>query len=37
MMFHSNPLHDAKPLHIIFDQVDGYIRKNNKTKYQELF
>ena len=31
-MFHSNPLQGAKPLHIIFDQVDGYIRKNDKTK-----
>lgn len=36
-MFHSNPLQGVTPLHITFDQVDGYIRKNDKTKYQELF
>ena len=27
----------AKPLHIIFDKVDGYIRKYDSTKYIELF
>ena len=27
----------AKPLCILFDKVDGYIRKNNRTKYLVLF
>ena len=26
-----------KPLHIIFDRVDGYIRKQDKTEYLALF
>ena len=29
--------HGDKPLRIIFDKVDGYIRKHVKTKYQALF
>ena len=27
----------AKPLHSIFDKVDGYIRKNDATNYLALF
>ena len=27
----------AKPLHIIFDKVDGYIKKYDRTKYLALF
>ena len=27
----------AKSLCILFDKVDGYIRKNNRTKYLVLF
>ena len=30
-------LYGAKPLRIIFDMVDGYIRKYDKTKYLSLF
>ena len=30
-------LYDSKPLHIIFDKVDGYIRKYDGTKYLALF
>ena len=27
----------AKPLHVIFDKVDGFIRKYERTKYLPLF
>ena len=30
-------LYGAKPLHIIFNKVDGYIRKHDKPKYLLLF
>lgn len=29
--------HDAKPLRITFDKVDGYIRNNDKTRYLASF
>ena len=30
-------LYGAKPLRVIFDKVDGYIRKYDSTKYLGLF
>ena len=36
-MLHKKTLYGAKPLCIIFDRVDGYIRKCDGTKYLVLF
>ena len=36
MMFHTKSV-CVKPLHIIFDKVDGYIGKYGRTKYLGLF
>ena len=37
-MLHANKtLYGKKPLYIVFDKVNGYIRKYDGSKYLELF